>query len=164
MEFHRLMEENAVLEKRNDEARSTIIEREAELERIAEGYEEKMRTGADRWKKEERLRREAEKRAEDLKVVIERLALARGDNTDISPAAALASGMRQSGKTYTEFYADYTFQEGRLRAAENEVSRLTLLLDEISQDITEKVENFTVLVLFLMTDISAETFARRASS
>ena len=139
MEFHRLLEDNRVLEKRGDDARASVAEREAELERMADSYDEKPRMWEDRWKKEERIRREAEKRSEDLKVVVERLAMAGGAGTDLSPAAALASGMRQNGKTYTQFYTDYTIQEGKLRAAENEVSRLTQLLDEISQDISEKV-------------------------
>nr|XP_031858524.1 uncharacterized protein CI109_006047 [Kwoniella shandongensis]KAA5525596.1 hypothetical protein CI109_006047 [Kwoniella shandongensis] len=138
MEFHQLSEENRILEKRGDDARATILEREAELERVVGAYEEKEKTWEEKWKKEERTRREAEKRAEDLKIVVERLALAGGEGTDVSPAAALASGLKQSGKTYTQFYTDYTIQEGKLRAAENEVARLTGLLDEISQDISEK--------------------------
>ncbi|WRT66753.1 uncharacterized protein IL334_003716 [Kwoniella shivajii] len=138
MEFHQLMEENRILEKRGEEARSTVAEREAELERMAESYGEKEKNWEEKWKKEERTRRVAEKRAEDLKVVVERLALAGGEGTDISPAAALAGGMKASGKTYTQFYTDYTIQEGKLRAAENEVARLTGLLDEIGQDIAEK--------------------------
>ena len=139
MEFHRLMEENRVLEKRGDDARTSVVEREAELERMAESWDEKERMWEERCKKEERMRRDAERRAEDLKVVVERLAMAGGEGADISPAAALASGMRQTGKTYTQFYTDYTIQEGKLRAAENEVARLTQLVEEISQDIDEKV-------------------------
>ncbi|WVF69077.1 hypothetical protein IAT40_003851 [Kwoniella sp. CBS 6097] len=138
MEFHQLTEENRILEKRGEEARATIAEREAELERLAEAYGEKEKSWEEKWKKEERTRREAEKRAEDLRVVVERLAMAGGEGNDISPAAALATGVRQSGKTYTQFYTDYTIQEGKLRAAENEVARLTELLDEIGQDIAEK--------------------------
>ncbi|ORX37030.1 hypothetical protein BD324DRAFT_650644 [Kockovaella imperatae] len=137
-EFARLMEENRILKKRAEEARSTITEREAELERVADSAGEKTRVWEEKWKKEERLRREAEKRAEDLQIVVERLAMAGGEGSDLSPAAALATGMKQSGKTYTQFYTDYTIQEGKLRAAENEVSRLTQLLDEISADISEK--------------------------
>jgi len=139
MEFHRLMEENRILEKRGDDARANVVEREAELERTAESQDEKQRLWEEKWKKEERMRREAEKRAEDLKVVVERLALAGGEDADISPAAALASGMRQTGKSYTQFYTDYTIQEGKLREAENEVARLTDLVEEISRDIDEKV-------------------------
>ncbi|WWC63005.1 uncharacterized protein I303_105603 [Kwoniella dejecticola CBS 10117] len=138
MEFHQLMEENRILEKRGEEARSTVNEREAELERMAEACGEKEKSWEEKWKKEERSRRESEKRAEDLKIVVERLALAGGEGSDISPAAALAGGMKASGKTYTQFYTDYTIQEGKLRAAENEVARLTGLLDEIGQDIAEK--------------------------
>ena len=139
MEFHRLMEENRVLEKRGDDARTSVVEREAELERMAESWDEKERMWEERCKKEERMRRDAERRAEDLKVVVERLAMAGGEGADISPAAALASGMRQTGKTYTQFYTDYTIQEGKLRAAETGVPRLTQLVEEISQDIDEKV-------------------------
>ncbi|WVR06682.1 hypothetical protein IAU60_003714 [Kwoniella sp. DSM 27419] len=138
MEFHQLTEENRILEKRGEEARATIAEREAELERLSESYGEKEKSWEEKWKKEERSRKEADKRAQDLKVVVERLAVAGGEGLDISPAAALASGMKQSGKSYTEFYTDYTIQEGKLRAAENEVARLTELLDEIGQDIAEK--------------------------
>jgi len=139
LEMNRLLEENRILEKRGDDARATILDREAELERLADSREQDVKQWEEKWKKEERLRRESEKRAEDLKIVVERLALAGGEGSDISPAAALASGMRQGGKTYTQFYTDYTIMEGKLRASENQVSRLTDLLDEISQDIAEKV-------------------------
>ncbi|ORY31757.1 hypothetical protein BCR39DRAFT_525256 [Naematelia encephala] len=138
MELHRLVEENRVLEKRGDDARAVISEREAELERLTDLQGEKEKVWEDKWKKEERARREAEKRAEDLKIVVERLAMAGGEGNDLSPAAALAGEMRQTGKSYTQFYTDYTIQEGKLRTAENEVARLTSLLDEISQDISEK--------------------------
>jgi nucleoprotein TPR len=139
LEYHRLLSENQLLEKRGDEARAVVLEREAELERMVNVWEDKEKVWEDRWKRAERGRKEAEKRSEDLKVVVERLALAGGEGGDLSPAAALAGGMKASGKTYTQFYTDYTIQEGKLRAAENEVVRLTLLLDEISQDINEKV-------------------------
>lgn len=148
MEFRRLTEENRVLEKRGDDARATITDREAELERMVQSYDEKERVWEERWKKEERMRRESEKRAEELKIVVERLALAGGNGTDISPAAALASGMKQSGKTYTQFYTDYTIQEGRLRTAENEVARLTHMMDEIGQDIEEKARVIPFLHAF----------------
>ena len=138
-EITRLMDENRLLEKRSEEARTTIAEREAELERLLDASGDKEKAWEDRWKKEERLRREAEKRSEDLSVVVERLAMAGGDGNQLSPAAALASGMKQNGKSYTQFYTDYTLQEGKLRSAENEVARLTELLDEISADISEKV-------------------------
>jgi nucleoprotein TPR len=141
LEYQRLLTENQLLEKRSDEARSVVLEREAELERMANAFEEKEKVWEDRWKKEERIRKEAEKRSEDLKVVVERLALANGEGGDLSPAAALAGGLKAGGKSYTQFYTDYTIQEGKLRAAENEVVRLTLLLDEISQDINEKVRH-----------------------
>ena len=133
------MEENRVLEKRAEEARVTIAEREAELERMVDSSGEKTKVWEDKWKKEERLRREAEKRAEDLQIVVERLAMAGGDGSDISPAAALATGMKAGGKTYTQFYTDYTILEAKLRTSENEVIRMTQLLDEISADISEKV-------------------------
>ena len=138
-EFARLMEENRVLEKRAEEARVTIAEREAELERMVDSSGETTKVWEDKWKKEERLRREAEKRAEDLQIVVERLAMAGGDGSDISPAVALATGMKAGGKTYTQFYTDYTILEGKLRTSENEVIRMTQLLDEISADISEKV-------------------------
>ncbi|KAK8864149.1 hypothetical protein IAR55_001395 [Kwoniella newhampshirensis] len=138
LEFHQLSEENRILEKRGDDARATTLEREAELERVVNAYEDKEKGWEEKWKKEERTRRDAEKRAEDLKTVVERLALAGGEGTNISSAATLASDLKQSGKSYTQFYTDYTIQEGKLRAAENEVARLTGLLDEISQDISEK--------------------------
>jgi nucleoprotein TPR len=138
-EFSRLMEENRILEKRGDEARAQITERESELERLVSAQESKEKSWEERWKKEERLRREAEKRSEDLKIVVERLSMAQGIGSDISPAAALAADQKMNGKSYTQFYVDYTVQESKLRAAENEVDRLTSLLDEISADIAEKV-------------------------
>lgn len=139
LELNRLMDENRILEKRGDDARQAILDREAELERITDSYAEKERQWEDKWKKEERVRREAEKRAEDLKVVVDRLAMASGEGNGISPAAALANGARTGGKTYTQFYMDYTLLDGKLRASENEVSRLTQILDEISADLAEKV-------------------------
>ncbi len=159
MEFHRLMEENRVLEKRGDDARATVVEREAELERMSENYNEKERVWEDRWKKEERMRREAEKRSEDLKIVVERLALAGGEGAEFSPAASLAFGMRQSGKTYTQFYTDYVIQEGKLREAENDVARLTELVDRINQDILEKV-SILLAVHSSLTDIAIATHPR----
>lgn len=133
------MDENRVLEKRGEDARSAIIERETELERITDAFAEKEKQCEEKWKKEERTRREAEKRAEDLKVVVDRLAMASGEGSGLSPAAALASGAKAGGKTYTQFYTDYTLMEAKLRASENEVSRLTQILDEISADLAEKV-------------------------
>ena len=140
-EMARLMEENRVLEKRAEEARATINEREAELEKMVDASGATSKVWEDKWKKEERLRREAEKRSEDLQLVVERLAMAGGEGTELSPAMALAGGLRQSGKSYTSIYTDYTIQEGKLSAAENEVDRLTQLLDEISADISEKVSS-----------------------
>jgi nucleoprotein TPR len=140
-EVSRLLDENRILEKRAEEARSTIAEREAELERLTDAQAEKEKVWEDKWRKEERLRREAEKRSEDFKIVVERLALAQGAGTDLSPAAALAADQRQNGKSYVQFMTDYSLQEHKLRTAENEVVRLTELLDEISADILEKVRN-----------------------
>lgn len=139
MEFHRLMEENTILEKRGDEARASVADREAELERMAESYDKKEEESEVRWKKEERMRREAERRAEDLKLVVERLAMAGGGGTDFSPAATIAEGMKQRGKSYTQFYTEYVIQEKKLREAENDVARLTQIVDDISQDVVEKV-------------------------
>ena len=143
-EFARLTDEYRIVEKRGEEARATVAEREAELERMVDAQSEKERSMEERWKKEERLRRDAEKRSEDLKVVVERLSMAHGDGSELSPAAALAHDQRQNGKSYTQFYMDYTIQESKLRAAENEVTRLTQLLDEISADISEKVGRLAV--------------------
>ena len=137
-EVSRLLDENRVLEKRGDEARATVAEREAELERLVDAQAELEKTWEARWKKEERLRKEAEKRSQDLKLVVERLSLAQGETTDLSPAAALATSQREGGKSYTQFYMDYTIQEAKLQTAENEVLRLTQLLEEISADIAEK--------------------------
>lgn len=80
-----------------------------------------------------------EKREGELKQVVDKITLANGEGTDLSPAMALAGEMRVSGKSYTQFFTDYTVQEGRLREAENEIQRLTDLLDEIGNDIAEKV-------------------------
>ncbi len=112
---------------------------------MVEHQSEKEKTWEERWKKEERNRKEAEKRSEDLKIVVERLAMANGEGASISAAASVASGMKQSGKTYTEFYRDYVIQEGKLRASEIEVNNLQQLLDEITQDIEERVSNFIFL-------------------
>jgi nucleoprotein TPR len=140
IEVNRLVEEVALLERRGDDARAAVDDREAELERVSAVQVEKERSWEEKWKKEERGRREAEKRAEDLKIVVERLAMAGGEGgMDFSPAASIAGQMKQQGKTYTQFYTDYTIQEAKLRAAENEVGRLQNLLDEISQDISDKV-------------------------
>lgn len=137
------MEENRLLSKRAEETRATVNEREEELERIVAAHEEERREMDVRAKTEERRRKEAEKRADELKSVVDRLALAGG--SDLSPAAALAGELRQQGKSYTQFFTEYTLQEGKLQAAENEVIRLTELLDEISSDIAEKVSLIWVL-------------------
>lgn len=133
------MEENRVLEQRSEEGRLAVQEREAELERLAESFEEKQHMLEDRVKKEERLRKEAERRTEDLKVVVERLALAGGEGGDLSSAASIAGSLRAQGKTYTEFYTQYTVLEKQLQEALEEIERLTGLLDQISQEIIEKV-------------------------
>ena len=137
--MNRLMDENRVLEKRGEDARQAILDRESELERITDAFAEKERHWEEKWKKEERTRKEVEKRAEDLKVVVDRLAMASGEGSGLSPAAALASGAKAGGKTYTQFYTDFTLMEAKLRTSENEVSRLTQILDEISADLAEKV-------------------------
>lgn len=137
--MNRLMDENRVSEKRGEDARQAILERESELERITDAFAEKERHWEEKWKKEERTRKEVEKRAEDLKIVVDRLAMASGEGSGLSPAAALANGAKASGKTYTQFYTDFTLMEAKLRASENEVSRLTQILDEISADLAEKV-------------------------
>lgn len=134
-----MADENRVLERRAEEARSTIAEREAELERLVSTHDIQTKDWETKWKSEERRRREAEKRAEELRAVVDRIALASGEGTDLSPAAALAGEMRGSGKSYTQFFTEYTVQEGRLKSAENEIERLTELLDEIGNDIAEKV-------------------------
>lgn len=138
-EISRLIDENKILEKRAAEARNTILEREAELEKLADAQSEDARVWSEKLRKEDRARKEAEKRASDLKVVVDRLTLAHGDGSDLSPAAALAIGQREGGKSYTSFFTEFTLQENKLREAEEEVVRLTALLDEISADIREKV-------------------------
>ncbi|EIW67749.1 hypothetical protein TREMEDRAFT_64341 [Tremella mesenterica DSM 1558] len=138
LEIHRLVDENRVLEKRGDDARAVIMDREAELERLTMIHSENEKSWSEKWKKEERFRKEAEKRVEDLKLVVERLALAGGDGSGVSPAAALASEIRQSGKSYTQFFTDYQVQETKLRQAEEEVRRLENLLDQITDEIAEK--------------------------
>ena len=139
MELQRLMEENRLLEKRGDDARAVIADRESELERLSQQTDDQEREWSERCKKEERLRREAEKRASDLKVVVERLALAGGEGTDVSPTALLANEIRQSGKSYTQFFTDYTIQEQKLREKEDEVARLEAVLTEVTQEIAERV-------------------------
>lgn len=152
------MDENRILEKRGDDARQAILDREAELERITDLYADKERQWEDKWKKEERTRREAEKRAEDLKIVVDRLAMASGEGSDISPAAALANGARAGGKSYTQFYTEYTLLESKLRASENEVSRLTQILDEISADLAEKVRPLPVILFVTSADQSSNLY------
>ena len=139
IELNRLSEEIRLLEKRADDSRAAVSDREAELERLVGAQSEKEKLWEEKWKKEERAKREAEKRSDDLKIVVERLATANGEGVTISAAASVASGMKQSGKTYTEFYRDYVIQEGKLRASEIEVDNLQQLLDEITQDIEERV-------------------------
>ena len=133
------MEENRLLSKRADETRAIVLEREAELEELVAAHKEATADVAARIKTEERRRTDAEKKLEEMKVVVDRLALASGEGTDISPAAALAGEMRANGKSYTQFFTDYTLQETRLQEALDEVARLTDLLDEIGQEIAEKV-------------------------
>ncbi|ODN74219.1 hypothetical protein L202_07665 [Cryptococcus amylolentus CBS 6039] len=133
-----LDEANKILEKRGEEARATILEREAELERMAEVSEERETYWEARVKKEERLRKEADKRTQELKNVADRLDMAEGRAGYVSASAAVASELRKDGKSYTQLYTDFTIQESRLQSAEAEVERLTNLLDEISQELSEK--------------------------
>jgi nucleoprotein TPR len=138
-EVARLVEENRILSKRADETRQVVSEREAELEELSAEYKELQETAQARIHAEERKRKEAEKKAHELKATVDRLAIAAGEGNDVSASAALANEMRGQGKTYTEFYRDYTLQETRLQEAEEEVQRLTDLLDDISREIAEKV-------------------------
>ena len=134
-----MLDENRILEKRAEEARTTIANRESELEKLFLAQEKQERMWEEKQKKEERLRKEAEKRSNDMKLVVDRLTMVHGDGQDLSPAASLAMGQKKDGKSYTQFYLDYAIQENKLRQAEEEVIRLTSLLDEISADISEKV-------------------------
>lgn len=97
--------------------------------------------------------------------------MASGGGNEISPAAALASGAKAGGKTYTQFYTEYTLLEGKLRATENEVSRLTQILDEISADLAEKVSlSFCVMYegedneLTILATITGRTASREGHS
>nr|ODO02371.1 nucleoprotein TPR [Cryptococcus depauperatus CBS 7855] len=138
VEVLQMEEANRILEKRSDEARQTIADREAELERMAEQLEDREKYWEARFRKEERLKEESERRAQELKVVADRLDMAEGHGGFVSASAAVAGEVRKNGKSYTQLYADYTIQESRLRTTENEVERLTDLLDEISQELNEK--------------------------
>jgi len=159
-ELSRLLDENRILEKRAEEARITIANRESELEKLFLEQEKKEQMWEEKQRKEERLRKEAEKRSNDMKLVVDRLTMVHGDGQDLSPAAALAMGQKKDGKSYTQFYLDYAIQENKLRQAEEEVIRLTALLDEISADISEKVCYFAPCGTSLMT----ETAPRRTGS
>lgn len=70
---------------------------------------------------------------------MDRLALAAGEGDSLSATAAVAQELKSQGKSYTEFFRDYTLQELRLQEAEEEVQRLTGVLDDIREDIAEKV-------------------------
>ncbi|ADV25676.1 nucleoprotein TPR [Cryptococcus gattii E566] len=131
-------EANRLLERRLDEARSTVLEREAELENMASAHEEREKNWEAKMKKEERMRKEVEKKMGDLKKIADRLDMVEGRGGYVSASAAVAGEMRMNGKSYTQLYTDFTIQESRLQAAEGEVERLTNLLDEISQELNEK--------------------------
>ncbi|KAE8542037.1 hypothetical protein D1P53_001516 [Cryptococcus gattii VGV] len=134
-----VMEEaNRLLEHRLDEARSTVLEREAELENMASAHEEREKNWEAKVKKEERMRKEVEKKMGELKKIADRLDMVEGRGGYVSASAAVAGEMRKDGKSYTQLYTDFTIQESRLQAAEGEVERLTNLLDEISQELNEK--------------------------
>ncbi|KAL7420443.1 Protein mlp1 [Cryptotrichosporon argae] len=138
LEVARLVEETRVLEKRADEARHTVEDRERELETLSERFVEKEKALEERLGREEKARREAEKRVDDLKVVVERLALVSGEGSDISPAASIAGLQRATGKSYTQIYTDYTILEHRLREKEEEVEHFRRILEEIDNDIKDK--------------------------
>jgi nucleoprotein TPR len=139
-EFDRLMEEIRLLERRSDEARAAVADREAELERHSEDMAERERMWEERVEREEKGRKIAEKRADDLKVTLQQLTSSAGDGSiDVSRAASLASSQRASGKSYTQFYTDFIKSEQDLQEKEQEVQRLTALVEEISQDIVEQV-------------------------
>lgn len=132
-------EANRLLERRLDEARSTVLEREAELENMASAHEEREKNWEAKVKKEEKMRKEVEKKMGELKKIADRLDMVEGRGGYISASAGVAGEMRKDGKSYTQLYTDFTIQESRLQAAEGEVERLTNLLDEISQELNEKV-------------------------
>lgn len=139
LELDRLREENRLLAKRGAEARVTVADREAELERMSETMSEQERIWDERRQRDEHARKVAEKRVDDYKVVIENLNIANGNTSDVSPAAALASRQRESGKSYTQFYTDYAIMETKLREKAEQVEHLEGVLDEISRDMEERV-------------------------
>lgn len=140
LELERLEEENRILIKRSEDRDAAIADREAELEHQATTFSQKEAAWQEKLQRAEEARQVAEKRADDFKITVERLAVAGGDGRhDISPAATLAARQRESGKSYTQFFTDYTIMETKLREVEAENVRLTDLLTEISQDLAEKV-------------------------
>jgi nucleoprotein TPR len=142
-----------VLERRADDARVRVEEMEAELERVLTRQAEKEDSLRDDVKRAERARNEAEKRVEEMKDVVDRLAMAgapvgmvggqeEGEGSaayGISPTAALASRMQKAGRTYTEVYTDYVRLQNDLVKEKAETSRLEGVLTTILADIDERV-------------------------
>jgi len=140
LEFDRLMEEIRLLEKRGDEARAAVADREAELERHAEEMTERENELKEAVEREQKARKLAEKRADDLKITLQQLTgTAEDGSVEFSRAASLASSQRASGKSYTQFFNDYVNAQQALQEKEEEVLRLNALVEEISEDIKEHV-------------------------
>lgn len=135
LEFDRLMEENRLLKKHSDEARAAVAQREADLESLEADLADTEQRWSDRLLREERARQEAEKRADDHKIVLQRLV----SDTTISPTAELLSQIGQDGKSFTQFYAEHALLQEELGKKEQEISRLESALERILGDIKEKV-------------------------
>lgn len=131
------MEENRLLKKHSDEARSAVAQREADLEALEADVADSEKRWSEKLQREERARREAEKRADDHKIVLQRLA----SDTSISPTANLLSQIGQDGKSFTQFYADHALLQEELSKKEQEISRLESALERILGDIKEKVSD-----------------------
>lgn len=136
------MEENRLLKKHSDEARQAVAQREADLESVESDLAESEQRWTARLQREERARQEAEKRADDHKVVLQRLA----SDTSISPTANILSQIGQDGKTFTQFYADHALLQEELGKKEQEISRLESTLEHILADIKEKVSVYGFLL------------------
>lgn len=133
------MAQNALLEKYSNEARDTVQDRESELEQMAERFADKERAMEEQTSRLEAELAAAKKRADDFKFALDRFTSANESSLDISPTATLAAQHRASGQSYTQIWTQNVLLEDQLNEERTKTSRLESMLQQIGEEVMEKV-------------------------
>lgn len=153
----------AMMEARETKAKEIVDTVEREWAGVGEKAEQREAALRDKIEIERQAREEAEKRAEQLEEVLERMG--RGDlpvpgpraldlTTDgmmgLSPTVAMVSKAQKSGKTFTEVYADYVRLQEEFARKCAEYDRMDQTLSNVLAQIEERVCARRFLSAFLI--------------